>query len=560
MTIIFKMPSSYGGLADLQAAHGFQYFESRIPFSRRLWQLSDSSRNTNGVTARCLSCQKPGLWSVNLDYDHHHRGRGRQSLPGQRKVDILRGLESSRPLGAERHRAMNSESASTKRTTTETVQEQQISKSESIGEDVEQQGAGARSGLSALDAYFSKLRGNTEIPGTNTNASKSSFVSAVVLPVSKQDSAVASARHNSAAAADAGEHLQGLQALDAYFDKLNPKRPEPKPQEQVKPTEETVTELTDEEIFMKSLIEAKEDYERYRSSMKDQGGHLGTSSSGDMKFQVTTNSEVDFPNWELPEEQTGNSNLINVLVAVNIAVYLFGLASPHEALGFTDSSLPIVYGAKVNDLIVAGQWWRFITPMFLHASLLHIGLGSWALLSFGPAVESAYGTLGFSMIYLLGGLFGDLTSFFHTSEWTVGGTGPIYALVGCWVVYLLKNREIIGKEIADDMIRKVVILSAVNVALCNSLPIDDWTHLGALLIGTAFGILASPTMQMNVTVKESDKENEDAEAYLWFNDGASPARLTLIFALCLGIFFILYQLSISGSNDMYLLQDMDDFS
>lgn len=52
--------------------------------------------------------------------------------------------------------------------------------------------------------------------------------------------------------------------------------------------------------------------------------------------------------------------------------------------------------------------------------------------------------------------------------------GPIYALVGTWVVYLLKNREIIGKDIADDMIRKVVILSAVNVALCNSLPIDDW--------------------------------------------------------------------------------------
>lgn len=57
-----------------------------------------------------------------------------------------------------------------------------------------------------------------------------------------------------------------------------------------------------------------------------------------------------------------------------------------------------------------------------HASLLHVGLGSWALLSFGPAVESAYGTLGFSMIYFLGGLLGNLTSFFHTTEWTVGGT------------------------------------------------------------------------------------------------------------------------------------------
>lgn len=43
-----------------------------------------------------------------------------------------------------------------------------------------------------------------------------------------------------------------------------------------------------------------------------------------------------------------------------------------------------------------------------------------------------------------------------------------------WLVYLVRNREIIGLEVADEMIRKVVIMSAINVALCNSLPIDDW--------------------------------------------------------------------------------------
>lgn len=43
-----------------------------------------------------------------------------------------------------------------------------------------------------------------------------------------------------------------------------------------------------------------------------------------------------------------------------------------------------------------------------------------------------------------------------------------------WLVYLVRNREIIGLDVADEMIRKVVIMSAINVALCNSLPIDDW--------------------------------------------------------------------------------------
>ena len=52
-------------------------------------------------------------------------------------------------------------------------------------------------------------------------------------------------------------------------------------------------------------------------------------------------------------------------MALNIAVYLFGLASPLEVPGMGDASLPFLYGAKVNELIVNGEWWRLATPTFL---------------------------------------------------------------------------------------------------------------------------------------------------------------------------------------------------
>jgi len=52
--------------------------------------------------------------------------------------------------------------------------------------------------------------------------------------------------------------------------------------------------------------------------------------------------------------------------------------------------------------------------------------------------------------------------------------GPVFALMGTWLVYVLRNREIIGLELADDMIRKLAITTAITVALCNSFPIDDW--------------------------------------------------------------------------------------
>jgi hypothetical protein len=52
--------------------------------------------------------------------------------------------------------------------------------------------------------------------------------------------------------------------------------------------------------------------------------------------------------------------------------------------------------------------------------------------------------------------------------------GPIYGLVGAWLIFLIKNRDIIGKEKADNMTRQAIFLSALNVALGNPLPIDDW--------------------------------------------------------------------------------------
>lgn len=55
----------------------------------------------------------------------------------------------------------------------------------------------------------------------------------------------------------------------------------------------------------------------------------------------------------------------NLLVAINIAVLLFETASPIRDDDLEYVSLPFFYGAKVNKLILLGEWWRLLTPMFL---------------------------------------------------------------------------------------------------------------------------------------------------------------------------------------------------
>ncbi|KAJ7553812.1 hypothetical protein O6H91_06G113900 [Diphasiastrum complanatum] len=405
-------------------------------------------------------------------------------------------------------------------------------------------------GLTALDTYFSKLKGTKVDGSVNLEEDRE----AADLQSKSERGAATHVSSSSSMAAHLDNEpklLQGLKSLDAYFNKLPPSVGQAKDislQEALDSTTEKREEtMSEEEQLLNILKEFEDSFE--------EGSQTGRTSSFSTKTGQDEKAETSLV-WDLRSD----SYTVNMFVAMNIAVYLFGLASQQQAFDMGDSSLPFLYGAKVNELILDGEWWRLVTPMFLHSGLLHIGLGSWALLSFGPPVERAYGPLGFCMIYLIGGIFGNLLSFFHTPEGTVGGTGPIYALVGAWVVYLLRNRQVIGKDVASDMIRKVVIMSALNVALGDSLPIDDWTHIGAAFAGALFGALASPVIQLNLHLKElPDSSRDKMESVLLFNESPNPLQLMLAFIVCFGIFFCLYQYGLpNAANELIMLQGDED--
>ena len=101
----------------------------------------------------------------------------------------------------------------------------------------------------------------------------------------------------------------------------------------------------------------------------------------------------------------------------NLFVFLLmwessGLSTAVLRQGFPEAVLR-AYGAKLNYLIDPpyNQWWRFITPMFIHIDVLHLLMNMFSLLILGPFVEKLYGSAKFVVFWVVTGIAGVVGSY-----------------------------------------------------------------------------------------------------------------------------------------------------
>jgi len=79
------------------------------------------------------------------------------------------------------------------------------------------------------------------------------------------------------------------------------------------------------------------------------------------------------------------------------------------------------------------QVWRFITSIFLHASLLHLLYNLFALALFGIILEKLIGSNKFLLVFFASGIIANLiaVNFYDSS---LGASGAIYGILGCLAV------------------------------------------------------------------------------------------------------------------------------
>lgn len=181
------------------------------------------------------------------------------------------------------------------------------------------------------------------------------------------------------------------------------------------------------------------------------------------------------------------------LLAITILVFLLQNASLYLTGGVEDRVANL--GLKVNELIQAGQYWRLFTPMFLHASLLHLGFNMYALLIFGPGLERFYGHSRFLILYVLSGFAGNVVSFMFSPANSLGSSTAIFGLLGAEGVFLYRNQQVFG-GMARRALGNIVLIAVINLVIGLSPGIDNWGHMGGLIGGTMFAWLGGPLLRI----------------------------------------------------------------
>jgi rhomboid protease GluP len=182
-----------------------------------------------------------------------------------------------------------------------------------------------------------------------------------------------------------------------------------------------------------------------------------------------------------------NALLFAAVLLLPVRFEAYEPASAMSRLWGFDGYTLIRYGSGFAALTLQlGEWWRIVTPVFLHGGLLHFIFNSMALVQLGPLVEEEYGTERLAAIYVLCGIAGSAASQLLRHSHTVGASGALCGLLGLLLVHGGRIGGAYGQRLKSVMMQNVVLMIGMSL-----LPSIDWmNHLGGFAMGCAMGFIA----------------------------------------------------------------------
>lgn len=172
--------------------------------------------------------------------------------------------------------------------------------------------------------------------------------------------------------------------------------------------------------------------------------------------------------------------IVSTIIAIHIVLYLF------TVMPFLPNSWLFEHFSGVNLYIVDGQYWRLITPIFIHSGFSHMLFNSFSLVLFGPALEQMLGKGKFIFVYLIAGFAANVATLLlePLTYIHVGSSGAIFGLFGFFAAVILFRKDLISQE-NSQIIITITIIGVIMTFLQPNINVT--AHLFGLLAGFLIG-------------------------------------------------------------------------
>lgn len=191
-----------------------------------------------------------------------------------------------------------------------------------------------------------------------------------------------------------------------------------------------------------------------------------------------------------------------LIAAGLLGALLIGVDSHWRWAGFFTSQAVAVVGHQLQyrtleAALLAGQWWRLVTPIFLHFGAIHIIFNALWLWEFGRRIEPALGSGTYAGLILLLAISSNGVQYGWEGPSLFGGlSGVVYGLVG---FIGMRQRVYPGSidPVAPGIIVALVIFMALGmVGIIDLLIIGqvaNAAHVSGFVVGLGLGLIPCRT-------------------------------------------------------------------
>lgn len=133
-----------------------------------------------------------------------------------------------------------------------------------------------------------------------------------------------------------------------------------------------------------------------------------------------------------------------IATAIFLTLYTnFGNHGSLESFLFIKPSFGSIYSSLEHTYLINNEWWRLITPTFLHFSITHLAFNSLWIYILGSKIERMDGRALFVMVFVLTSVLSNAGQLLWSQQYMFGGlSGAVYGLLGyCFILELDKKRS-----------------------------------------------------------------------------------------------------------------------